>query len=103
MRRVLAPALALLAVLLIASSARAGGPSAQIVGGGFASAGEIPYQVLVLPGDKLCGGSLLDSTHVATAAHCVYDEESGTVVDPRVTAVVGGRSDRHQVNGAPPA
>jgi hypothetical protein len=103
MRRVLAPALALLAVLLIASSARAGGPSAQIVGGGFASAGEIPYQVLVLPGDKLCGGSLLDSTHVATAAHCVYDEESGTVVDPRVTDVFGGLIDLNQVNGAPHA
>jgi hypothetical protein len=100
MRRVLAPVLALLAVLLVASPAEAGGPSAQIVGGGFASAGEIPYQVLVLPDDNLCGGSLLDSTHVATAAHCVYDEASGTVVDPRFTDVFGGVVDLKQLPSA---
>jgi hypothetical protein len=103
MRRVLAPVLALLAVLLVASSARAGGPSAQIVGGGFATAAEIPYQVLVLPGDNLCGGSLLDSTHVATAAHCVYDESTGTLVDPRVTDVFGGLIDLNQLGSAPHA
>ncbi len=53
----------------------------RIIGGRFANAGEVPYQVLLLkPGGAFCGGALLDTDDlknrvVITAAHCilVYD------------------------------
>jgi trypsin len=43
----------------------------QIVGGTAAAAGEFPYIVsLSRSGSHFCGGSLIDSTTVVTAAHC---------------------------------
>ncbi|KAF9697331.1 hypothetical protein EKO04_004996 [Ascochyta lentis] len=46
--------------------------ASQIVGGVSAQAGDFPFIVsMQLDGDHICGGSLLDSTTVLTAAHCV--------------------------------
>ncbi len=42
-----------------------------IVGGQDADPGEYPWQVRVMPGGSLCGGSLIDEEWVLTAAHCV--------------------------------
>ncbi|HEY0637505.1 MAG TPA: serine protease [Pseudonocardiaceae bacterium] len=52
------------------------GPGTQIVGGAPASVGEYPYFVSLQSssggtGDFFCGGSLLSTTRVLTAAHCV--------------------------------
>ncbi|XP_039449356.1 collagenase-like [Culex pipiens pallens] len=51
-------------------------PDGRIVNGGEAQPGQFPYQALVLSyfdGDEeaLCGGSLLSTKYVLTAAHCV--------------------------------
>ncbi|KAI2809851.1 hypothetical protein BLOT_001003, partial [Blomia tropicalis] len=48
----------------------------RIVGGVRAQIGEIPYQVALLrSGSFVCGGSLIGSHYVLTAAHCVFGNE----------------------------
>jgi len=49
----------------------------KIVGGVEAVPGEFPWQVAVrIDGMYFCGGSLIDSTHVLTAAHCTDGAQS---------------------------
>jgi hypothetical protein len=53
---------------------RPSGPGTQVVGGSPANTGEFPYFVALLntgDGGLRCGGSLLSTTLVLTAAHCV--------------------------------
>ncbi|MFK3983751.1 trypsin-like serine protease [Micromonospora sp. NPDC050397] len=53
---------------------RPGGPSTNIVGGSPAAPGEFPYFVSLqrkTTGQAFCGGSLMSTTKVLTAAHCV--------------------------------
>uniref|UniRef100_A0AAV2K2N7 Uncharacterized protein n=1 Tax=Knipowitschia caucasica TaxID=637954 RepID=A0AAV2K2N7_KNICA len=48
-------------------------PSSRIVGGNSSKAGQFPWQVsLQNKGEHLCGGSIITSQWVLTAAHCVY-------------------------------
>ena len=61
----------------------------QIVGGGNAAIGELPWQVIVYPGPYLCGGTLIDVNWVVTAAHCVVDE-NGAAMSPGLVKVVAG-------------
>jgi secreted trypsin-like serine protease len=66
------------------------GPNGRIVGGAPASIGEYPYFVSLQSstggtGDFFCGGSLMSTTKVLTAAHCVNgDSAAGLQV------VIGG-------------
>ncbi len=43
-----------------------------------------------------CGGVILDATHVATAAHCVFDEGSGQATPPGQLHVLAGTDDLNQ-------
>ncbi|CAN9119264.1 unnamed protein product [Alternaria alternata] len=62
-------------------------PADDIVGGTTASAGEFPFIVsLQRSGSHFCGGSLLDSTTVITAAHCSLSSVIGSVSGLRVRA-----------------
>jgi secreted trypsin-like serine protease len=93
MRRALAPVVALLATLLLAPTALAAPrPIGHVVGGTLAAT-PVPWQALVLPGPYLCGGAILDATHVATAAHCVYDEDAMRVMSPGEVEVRAGITD----------
>ncbi|HEV7754049.1 MAG TPA: serine protease [Baekduia sp.] len=103
MRRVPAPVLVLLAVLLTAvpaTSASAAVPvTSRVVGGVPTTATDVPWQALVRPGPYLCGGSVLDATHVLTAAHCVYDSVSMKVTPPSSIHVFAGVTDRNVTAG----
>lgn len=62
-----------------------------IVGGNNATTAEFPFAVALqtASGFQFCGGSLLDSTHVLTAAHCTSSRDITAVVnrtDLRTTA-----------------
>ncbi len=52
----------------------------------------------VIPEEKgfveiLCGGSILDASHIVTAAHCVFDSKTGNVTPAEDFIVRAGTSD----------
>lgn len=92
MRRAPATALAVLLTALTLGACLLGASGAAatmvpyVIGGQRASTAQYPWQVLVLsmPSptlEVLCGGSILDATHILTAAHCI-DQQGTTVPYP---------------------
>jgi len=69
-----------------------------IVGGEDAAVGELPWQVLVLPGPYMCGGSLITAEWVVTAAHCVVDDFDNPM-PPSAIQVRAGEYNRSQNDG----
>lgn len=95
---ILAVVLCVLASPSAASAMPDGGVQPRIVGGEpVASIEDAAYQVALLDpqraDDQFCGGSILDATHVVTAAHCVTDEQTGDALPPGDTAVLAGTID----------
>jgi trypsin len=75
-------------------------PADAIVGGSVADDGEYPWMAAITSGDgsgQYCGGSLVDSTTVVTAAHCmggllgvpVLDDLLGLVLSSPVHVLLG--------------
>jgi len=52
-----------------------------------------PFQVFIYAGGYVCGGSILDSIHVLTAKHCLYNY-GGELHNPSETFVYVGAHDR---------
>ncbi|XP_003700882.3 chymotrypsin-1-like [Megachile rotundata] len=76
-----------------------GYPESQIVGGRDAPVGMFPYQVsLREDGDHFCGGSIISSRYVLTAAHCVddYDDPSNVTVHVG-TNLLSSKGDTYRV------
>jgi hypothetical protein len=75
---------------------------AAIVDGTEIPVTQAPWQVLVVASYKtsggateniLCGGAIIDTTHVLTAAHCVFIAPPNERIPPSDFAVVAGTSD----------
>jgi Trypsin len=69
---------------------------AAIVGGSPISIEQAPWQVAIIAEISkteliLCGGSILDATHILTAAHCTFNA-SATPIPPGNMHVVAGES-----------
>jgi Trypsin len=72
-----------------------------IVGGSEISIVQAPWQVAVeavIPEETgassiLCGGSILDSSHILTAAHCVFDSKTGHLIAAEDFTVHAGTAD----------
>jgi hypothetical protein len=78
-----------------------GPPVPYIVGGQESSISQFPWQVFVLvvaeegatTTEASCGGSILDATHILTAAHCVDHEGTTTRYPAEDVGVLAGASD----------
>jgi secreted trypsin-like serine protease len=94
------------AILVVACSALVPAASADtatprsavqpfIVGGTEASISDYPYAVFLTDaqGHQFCGGALVDSDRVLTAAHC------GLAMEPSELRVVAGREDKRENDG----
>jgi transmembrane serine protease 11D len=77
-------------------------PASAIVGGDPVFIKDHPYQVALIHGStpaaaadgQYCGGTIRDSTHVITAAHCVFNlDGSGQPAQPDQIDVLAGTSD----------
>ena len=71
-------ALMLPATLLVAPLAQAGEASPRVVNGREPVDGEATALVYVRAGGSICSGTLVDATHVITAAHCAYSRSPGS-------------------------
>src|SRR5260221_6019945 len=66
----------------------------KIVGGSLARAGDWPWQVSIqFDKQHICGGSLIHPEWVLTAAHCVIDDDDGTLLPLEPVSVVHGTTD----------
>lgn len=80
---------------------RVGGHRVAVVGGSQISVEQAPWQVAVeaeIPEGQgssslLCGGSILDASHILTAAHCVFNHATGLVIAPEDFTIYAGTSD----------
>lgn len=72
----------------------------QIIGGGPSDITAHPWQVIINAGSSLCGGSLITSTWVVTAAHCLDGLSAPQVL---VWAGFSNLDQRTTTNGLPVA
>jgi hypothetical protein len=68
-------------------------PTSQIVGGGVIQIQAAPWTVFVQQqaGSTrfLCTGSVVDASHILTAAHCVYDDNGNLATPAQITIKAG--------------
>jgi len=92
--RVLPLAVVAALLALVPAVARADRATPRVVGGSVAAITDAPWQVyLVIGGVEACGGSLLDATHVLTAAHCLDQDGKAPLAAASAIDVLAGVSD----------
>jgi hypothetical protein len=104
LRRAAVLLFALLAVAAVRSPQSEAAPRTPFVVGGTAIPIEnVPWQVFLRIGDDLgCGGSVLDATHVLTAAHCVVAPGQPAPRPVSAFTVMAGFSDTTTWGGGTP-
>jgi hypothetical protein len=101
MRSVFVKALVVLVGVFAAAApgvAQAAGAKRAVIGGSNASIANFPFQVALwnpTGGNDpvsgfFCGGVIIDPMHIATAAHCVLDPDTGEVTPPSNIIVRAG-------------
>ncbi|XP_073833443.1 serine protease SP24D-like [Musca autumnalis] len=69
-------------------------PQSRIVGGATASEGQFPHQVsLKFLNNHNCGGSILTSTYIVTAAHCVMLGKPPVKIPAQLLSIRAGSRD----------
>jgi secreted trypsin-like serine protease len=63
--------------------------STRIVGGVPAHEGDWPWQVFVVNGEGVCGGSIIAKRWILTAAHCVFDKAGAPIKADRFRVLEG--------------
>jgi hypothetical protein len=82
--------------LFASAAAQAARPA--IVGGTPISITQAPWQVVIEAGlagggGIRCGGSIIDASHILTAAHCVFDSGTHSLIQAENFIVLAGTSD----------
>ena len=74
-------------------------PTGRIVGGNDTEIGEFKYMVSIRTGDdrNLCGGTILDATHILTACHCCLGDLPKVVIVGRYHVDHAGEGESHDV------
>uniref|UniRef100_A0A1I8N1A5 Uncharacterized protein n=1 Tax=Musca domestica TaxID=7370 RepID=A0A1I8N1A5_MUSDO len=87
----LLPVLLLCAVKGASISVKKYFPQSRIVGGATASVGQFPHQVsLKFLNSHNCGGSIISSTYIVTAAHCIALGKPPVEIPPQFLTVRAG-------------
>ena len=103
MRRVAVPLFAILAIVVAAPQATAVPAKPFVVGGTPIPIETVPWQVFLRIGADLgCGGSVLDATHVLTAAHCVVAAGQTAPRPASAFTVMAGFTDTTTWSGGTP-
>jgi secreted trypsin-like serine protease len=90
------PLLAALALAFALAPVARANVTPKIVHGTTADIKDFPFQVAVFASafGQICGGAIIDSTHVITAAHCLFDVSSPSEAsDPANISVLAGTAD----------
>ena len=99
----LAAAVSAVAALVVVAPALGAPASPRIIGGPVVPITAAPWQVyLVIDGTYACGGSILDATHVLSAAHCADHGGTAPVSPATSFKVYAGVSDVSNLQ-TPPA
>jgi hypothetical protein len=71
----------------------------KITGGTTASIADFPWQVYLIAGNFLCGGSIISDTWVVTAAHCALNTNGTPIPASSMTIKVGATSPQLSTSG----
>ena len=94
-----APGIPTAPALAARSSASGARAVAAIVGGSQIPITQAPWQVWIVTEVAACGGSIIDLSHVLTAAHCTVDPETGEPVPIKSFRVFAGISNTNEAVG----
>jgi secreted trypsin-like serine protease len=73
--------------------------NAKITGGSNADISDFPWQVYLETGNFTCGGSIIGSNWIITAAHCAKDDNDVTISASQMYVTVGASNPRNKTEG----